>query len=211
MTKTISIIIGVVLGVLVLYYIALVVPGHFPESPGRDAPAQENDILNGTTTMEEMTLESTAFEQNGSIPSQYTCDGTNINPPLQFGNVPSEAVSLVLIVDDPDIPAVVKTSRGIEKFDHWVLFNLPPSLQGLEENFSGEGMLGANSAGNAAYTGPCPPPDYEPTEHRYVFQLYALDTELSLKEGATEADVRDAMKGHILGKAELIGVYDRAK
>lgn len=208
MTKTIGVIIGIFFGIIIVYAVAI----NLSKPQTGDAVPEQDAIINSTIPMEEMTLTSTAFEQNGSIPSKYTCDGENISPPLAFGNVPAEAVSLALIMDDPDIPDVVKTSRGIEKFDHFVLFNLPPSQTGLPEDFSGEeGIFGANSAGKAAYTGSCPPTDYEPTEHRYVFQLYALDTELPLKEGATEAEVRDAMKGHILGKAELIGVYDRAK
>lgn len=210
MKNAIIIIVAIILGGSAVYFIAT--RASQPQQNG--VGAGERGILNGTdnatNTMQEMTLTSSAFAPGDSIPSKYTCDGESINPPLRFGSIPKDAVSLALIVDDPDIPDVVKTSRGIDKFDHWVIFNLPATLEELPENFSGEGVVGANSAGDAAYTGPCPPPDYEPTQHRYVFQLYALDTELPLKEGATEQDVRNAMKGHILGKAELIGVYDRA-
>ena len=171
----------------------------------------EDDIIEPTDLMAELRLTSSAFEADESIPSVYTCDGDNISPPLEISGVSADAQSLVLIMDDPDIPDVVKTSRGIEKFDHWVLFNLPTLTTGLARNYSGEGVHGVNSTGEAKYTGPCPPTEYEPTEHRYIFQLYELDTELDLTSGATEEEVRNAMKGHILQKAELIGLYDRSK
>lgn len=171
----------------------------------------EDDIIEPTGLMVELRLTSSAFEPSESIPSVYTCDGENVSPPLEISGVGKDAKSLVLIMDDPDIPEVVKTSRGIEKFDHWVLFNLPASTLGLAKNYSGEGVHGVNSAGETKYTGPCPPTEYEPTEHRYIFQLYELDTELDLTSGVKEEEVRNAMKGHILQKAELVGLYDRSK
>ena len=175
-----------------------------------DRPSKQygqNDILD---YMEDMTISSSAFKHNTSIPEVYSCDGENTNPPLSFGNVPAEAKSLALIVDDPDIPDVVKNSRMIEKFDHWVLYNIPASETEITSPYAGGGVHGKNSRGDSQYTGPCPPTEHEPTEHRYIFQLYALDTELDLPEGATEAELRSAMKGHILSKAELIGLFDRA-
>jgi Raf kinase inhibitor-like YbhB/YbcL family protein len=161
--------------------------------------------------MDELTLTSSAFDHGSTIPKEYTCDGEEVNPPLSIGNIPKEAKSLVLIVDDPDIPEPVKKARLIEKYDHWILYNLPPSVAEIESPYKGEALMGINSAGSQSYAGPCPPKDFEPTLHRYVFQLYALDEELELSEGASESEVRKAMKGHILAKAELIGIYDRTK
>ncbi|PIN75924.1 YbhB/YbcL family Raf kinase inhibitor-like protein [Candidatus Woesearchaeota archaeon CG10_big_fil_rev_8_21_14_0_10_37_12] len=146
------------------------------------------------------------FENNGKIPAKYTCNGENIIPPLQFQNIPEQAKSLVLIVDDPDIPDFVKESRGIEVFDHWVIFNIPSHVRTIEEGKVPEGIQGKNSAGNNAYTGPCPPD----REHRYFFKLYALDITLNLSEGATKTEVERAMQGHILEQAELIGLYEQS-
>ena len=159
--------------------------------------------------MDELTLTSVAFEHGSTIPTEYTCDGKEINPPLSISNIPKEAESLVLIVDDPDIPEPVKKARLIDKFDHLVLYNIPTEETEIASPYQGAGIFGRNSAGSLSYVGPCPPKEHEPTEHRYVFQVYALDTDIKLPEGATESDVRQAMKGHILAKAELIGLYER--
>ncbi len=156
-----------------------------------------------------LTFTSSAFLHNEKIPAKYTCDeNRKLSPPLSISGVPEGAKSLVLIMDDPDIPNVFKESRGIEAFDHWILFNIPPETQEIVEG-TFVGIQGINSAGNTEYTGPCPPPEYEPSEHRYIFSLYALDTELSLSVGATKGEVLSAMQGHILEQAELIGLYKR--
>ncbi|MDP2648797.1 MAG: YbhB/YbcL family Raf kinase inhibitor-like protein [bacterium] len=160
----------------------------------------------------DLTLSSTAFESGASIPSRFTCDGDNASPPLSFGGVPEGAVSLALIMDDPDIPQAVKDSMHIGVFDHWVLYDLPPNTGSLEEGSppaDGAGVEGVNGAGKGGYTGPCPPKQYEPTEHRYFFRLYALDTKLDLPAGSTKAEVLSAMQGHILAEAELMGKYER--
>lgn len=167
---------------------------------------EQNQLSSEVTTMK---LTSSAFINNGKIPSKYTCDGTNINPPLAIVDVPKNADSLVLIMDDPDIPEEVKQSRGIQVFDHWVLFNIAPGTSLIKEN-SSVGIPGKNGRDDNKYTGPCPPPQYIPEEHRYFFKLYALDTMLNLKEGATKSDVEKAMQGHIIAQAELIGRYKRS-
>lgn len=157
----------------------------------------------------QLTLASSAFENGSSIPAKYTCDeNKDLSPALSWSGVPEGAKSLALLMDDPDIPQVFKDQRGIDSFDHWVLFNISPNATGVAEGAS-VGVVGKNGAGNNAYTGPCPPPQYEPSEHRYVFRLYVLDTELPLQEGASKADVLKAMEGHIIAQAELIGTYKR--
>jgi len=169
--------------------------------------------LSNTNTMQ---LTSTAFTPNGLIPAKFTCDGANISPELKISGVPSGAKSLVLIMDDSDIPDSVKQSRGIEVFDHWVLYNLLAEFTSLTipEDYKNTMKVtssysltheGLNSAGKNAYTGPCPPD----REHCYFFKLYALDIVLDLAEGSTKVEVETAMVGHILEQVELVGRYER--
>lgn len=166
------------------------------------APGGDNDpILPPNLPL--MNITSPAFLANLSIPSVYTCDGKNINPPLAFSDVPENAKSLVLIMDDPDVPP----QAGVPVWDHWVVFNIPPTVVGVEEGKNPEGILGKNTRGDLAYGGPCPPD----REHRYFFKLYALDRMLSIKEGSTKKDVENAMQGHVLAKGELVGLYKRTR
>lgn len=142
-------------------------------------------------------IKSSAFENNQSIPSKHTCDGEDINPHLYFLDVPEDAVTLVLIMDDPDAP--------IGCWDHWVVFNIPSNVKEVKEGKEPLGVHGEGTSGNLEYHGPCPPD----REHRYFFKLYALDRELYLKEGCSKIEVEKAMEGHIITKAELIGLYNR--
>lgn len=155
-----------------------------------------------------LTLSSLAFADNGTIPEKYTCDSNEesgaVNPPLVISGVPEKAESLVLIMDDPDIPQAVKDSMHIDVFDHWVIFDIPPETKELGENRIPPGVEGANTL-SPGYTGPCPPD----REHRYFFKLFALDTMLGLPAGASRADVEEAMKGHVVEFAELVGRYNR--
>jgi hypothetical protein len=162
--------------------------------------ASENKNMSST-----LTLNTSAFEQGQTIPSKYTCDGDNVSPPLSFGGVPEGTKTLALIMDDPDVPKQLKPD-GV--FDHWTLFNITPDTREIPENGSA-GTAGANGAGKSAYTGPCPPAQYEPSEHRYFFRLYALDGELDLPAGASKNDVLTAMEGHIISEVELMGRYKR--
>ena len=153
-----------------------------------------------------LSITSPAFEQNALIPSKFTCDGDrSINPALVFSGIPEGTKSLALIMDDPDVPKALHPD-GV--FDHWVLFNIPSDTKGIAEGGTA-GTAGANGRGDRVYTGPCPPPQYEPSEHRYVFVLYALDSTLALNAGATKKEVLEAMNGHILAEAKLIGRYKR--
>ena len=149
-----------------------------------------------------MQLTSSAFEHEGHIPAKYTCDGPNVCPPLQISGVPAEARSLVLIMDDPDVP---KHLRADGMWDHWVVFNLAPSLTTIAEAQEPQGIRGVGTGGNLNYYGPCPPD----REHRYYFKLYALDAMLEIKEGATKGQVEDAMQHHILAQSTLMGRYER--
>ena len=148
--------------------------------------------------METLNLSSVAFKHNGLIPSKYTCDGADINPPLMMENVPQTAKSLALIVDDPDAPAGT--------WVHWVLWNISPSTKDIRENTIPQGAeQGMTDFRKRSYGGPCPPSG----THRYFFKLYALDTTLSLGPETTKASLEKAIKGHIVAQSELIGLYKR--
>jgi len=145
----------------------------------------------------QLKLISTVFSHNGHIPPQYTCEGKNLNPPLKVENIPDGTKTLALIVEDPDAPGGV--------FDHWILWNISPN-EAIAEG-SNPGISGTNSFGKTGYGGPCPPSG----EHRYFFRVFALDNELDLLAGSRKEELLDAMKGHILASAELMGVYQKHK
>ena len=143
-------------------------------------------------------LTSDAFANGQSIPAKYTCKGKNISPALAWTEPPAGTQSFALILDDPDAPAGT--------WVHWVLFNIPASTRTLQEDLSVSGMsVGKNSWGDMRYGGPCPPSG----THRYFFKLYALDSNLSLSPGATKDQLLQAMDGHILAQAELMGTFSK--
>ena len=144
-----------------------------------------------------MKLTSPAFANNGAIPSEYTCDADDLSPPLSISDVPANAKSLSLIMDDPDAP--------VGTWDHWVVFNINPSTKQIAEGAEPEGVGGKNSWGRTGYGGPCPPSG----THRYFFKLYALDTTLNLPEGSAKKELERAMQGHIIAQAQLMGTYKR--
>ena len=146
-----------------------------------------------------MELTSSAFVNNGKIPEKYTCDGESISPPLEILQVPEEAKSLVLIMEDPDS---VKSTGKI--WDHWILFNISIGVFEIEEGEE-PGVKGVNSFGSKGYGGACPADG----EHSYFFKLYALDAKLDLKEGALKEEIKEMMETHIIETAELIGRYSR--
>lgn len=144
-----------------------------------------------------MKITSPEFESGKYMPAKFTCDGGDINPTLIIEGIPKEAKSLVLIVDDPDAP------RGT--WVHWVVYDIP-IRERIDEN-SVPGKQGMNDSGGRTYHGPCPPSG----THRYFFKIYALDNVLNLNEGIRKPDLEKAMQGHILDKAELIGLYKRGR
>jgi Raf kinase inhibitor-like YbhB/YbcL family protein len=145
-------------------------------------------------------ITSAAFAANGAIPSKFTCDGAGVNPPLAFSGIPAKTQSLVLIMDDPDVPKNLMPS-GV--FDHWLIWDLPATSKGFAEG-APEAKTGLNTTG-PGYMGPCPPD----REHRYFFKLYALDAKLGNAKIANKQELEAAMKGHILEQAELVGRYQR--
>jgi len=143
-----------------------------------------------------MKIESPSFRNNEMIPSKYTCDGANVNPPLLISGTPEDAKSLVLIVDDPDAPS--------KTWVHWVVWNIDPNTKEIPENTIPEGAVeGMTDFGKQGYGGPCPPSGI----HHYHFKIYALDITISLDSSASVVDIKEAMQGHILDSAELIGLY----
>jgi Raf kinase inhibitor-like YbhB/YbcL family protein len=147
---------------------------------------------------------SSAFRDGQAVPKQFTADGKNVSPPLQWGDPPDGTKSFALIAEDPDAP------RGT--WTHWVLFNLPADKRSLEEGVPAEGTLpggarqGSNDFGKLGYGGPSPPAG---KPHRYYFKLYALDAELNLPPGATKKQVLAATEGHVLAEGQLMGTYGR--
>jgi Raf kinase inhibitor-like YbhB/YbcL family protein len=151
-----------------------------------------------------MQLTCDAFSEGAAIPAKYTCDDKNVSPALKWSGVPATAKSLALIADDPDAP--------VGTWVHWVLFDLPGNVNGLPEDVAQNqhlpagGKQGLNDFKHLGYGGPCPPPG---KPHRYFFKLYALDTALDLKPGASKKEVERAMTNHIVAQAQLMGTYKR--
>jgi Raf kinase inhibitor-like YbhB/YbcL family protein len=141
-------------------------------------------------------LTSSSFSQGQEIPVEYTCDGKNVNPPLEFSNIPKDTVTLALIVSDPDA----------DNWIHWILWNIEPDNPVILEDDLPEGAVeGINDFNQRGYDGPCPPSG----THHYVFELYALDTELELDPSVEVSGLLDVMEGHILKNTELTGLYSR--
>lgn len=192
---------SLMLGVLT---ILMVVGGYLAFHNKAEAPVLESINEVATTEPMSLTLTSPAFSENGLIPPTYTCDGENVSPELRIENIPRGTQSLVLVMDDPDIPDSVKQARGIEKFDHWAVYNIPPDTTVIKE---GEvlGTGAQNGRGTFVYTGPCPPD----REHRYVFRLHALSGTLNFIKAPTLDEVEEAAKGMTIESATLIGRYNR--
>lgn len=155
-------------------------------------------VLNLNSQMQKvMKIESNAFENNGAIPTEYTCNGKSLQPILNISEVPDGAAGLALIVDDPDAPS--------GDFVHWTLWNLPPRTQEIDgSNLPAGTTEGKNGAGQNGWIAPCPPGGI----HHYNFKLYALDTTLSLPSSAGKTELEEAMKGHIMETALLTGLYE---
>ena len=150
------------------------------------------------------TLSSASFSNGADIPKKFTCAGPDVSPQLSWTEPPPATKSFALVVDDPDAP--------VGNWNHWTLWNLPPTSRGLPENVSKEARLaddtwqGINDFHKTGYNGPCPPAG---KPHRYYFKLFALDAKLELKPGSGKPELESAMKGHILSQAEWMGSYKR--
>jgi Raf kinase inhibitor-like YbhB/YbcL family protein len=140
-----------------------------------------------------LTVSCPAFKNNSKIPPKYTCHGEDVNPQLDIQNLPEETKSLVIIVNDPDCP--------IGDWVHWIVWNIQPT-NSIKEN-SVPGVEGINDFNKHSYGGPCPPSG----THRYFFNLYALDTELSLPASTRKRELQKVMTGHILAKGDIVGLF----
>jgi hypothetical protein len=154
-----------------------------------------------------LVISSPSFMHNGAIPVRHTCEGVNISPLLKWSAVPAGTKSLALIVDDPDAP---NPEAPKMTWVHWVIYNIPPDADGLPESIAAEGLprgtlQGLNGWQHTGYEGPCPPIG----KHRYFFKLYALDTLLPDLKHPAKAALEKEMRGHVIGQAELIGLYQR--
>jgi len=178
--------------------------GSDPGSPNVKSPGASDPESPASS----LAITSPAFAEMAAIPKQYTCEGSDTSPPLEWTGVPANTKSLALVVDDPDAPDPKAPKRV---WVHWVVYNLPPESKGLAEGASASGLprgaaAGKNDWGKASFGGPCPPIG----RHRYFHKLYALDKTIDLA-AATKAEIEDAMKGHVLGKAVLIGTYQKGE
>jgi Raf kinase inhibitor-like YbhB/YbcL family protein len=147
----------------------------------------------------QMKISSSAFSEGASIPSKFTCDGSDTSPALKIEGVPAPAKALVLIVDDPDAPS--------GPFTHWLVWNIDPKTNFITEGNAPGGTVGKNDFGKSGYGGPCPPSG----THRYYFKVFALDQQLNLPAGAGRNQLDAAMKGHVIAQGELMGRYARHK
>ena len=151
-------------------------------------------LLSGITVVV-LQVSSPSFNNNEYIPQKFSCEGDNISPALSIKNIPPKTASLALIVEDPDAPKGTVT--------HWIAWNIDSSGDISEK--STQGIQGKNTRGNNGYMGPCPPNGV----HHYHFKVYALDKKLELPEGSTKQELESAMKDHILGAGELVGLYEK--
>ncbi len=183
---------------------------------GKDSPHKSKTQKTASAkSVKIMKLTSSGFVDGKTIDAKYTVEGRDISPPLAWANVPKGTVSLALLCEDPDAPS--PRNPADEPWVHWVLFNIPADRTSLPEGIAREpepttipgAQQGQNSwpSGNIGYRGPAPPPGSGP--HRYIFKIYALDTKLALKSGATKEEFLEAKSGHVLAEGKLTGLYER--
>jgi len=146
----------------------------------------------------DLEITSPLYEEGDAVPVVITCEGDDISPQLDIAGLPAATVSMVVIMEDPDAPVGV--------WDHWVSFDVEPT-DSIPENAADLGTLGANSWGDSAYGGPCPPPESGP--HRYISTVYALDANLDLDEGTPKSTVLEALDGRVLAQGSLMGTFER--
>ncbi len=185
---------------LFLTVVSLAAFGFAPAS----AQNQQSSKKVGGRTVTMIQLSTNSFTPGGTIPKTFTCSGTDESPELNWSAVPAEAKSLALIVDDPDAP--------LGTWNHWLLYDIPPSIRDLPENqprtaqLASGALQGKNDFGKVGYNGPCPPPG---KPHRYFFRLFALDAKLNLKAGADRRTLDRAMHGHVIAEGEVMGTFGR--
>lgn len=183
--------------------VAIVAAAGFLFSCGSNSTARNGAAPEKGATMA-FSLNSSQWKEGDAIPQQFTCDGADVSPPLEWSGAPEGTRSFSLVTEDPDAPGGT--------FFHWLIYDLPAGAHGLPENVSPQKELsdgsrqGRNSFGRIGYGGPCPP---RGPAHRYFFHLYALDKKLDLPPGASRDQLDRAMKGHVLAETKLMGRYQR--
>jgi len=181
--------------ILILFLLAVFLSVLIVFTATKKSPASHKPLI---TNLLNMQLISPNFKNNEIIPGKFTCDGINVNPELKIYGVPDNAVSLAVILDDPDAVG--------GNWTHWIVWNIDPKTKIIAENSVPEGaFVGKNDFGNNKYGGPCPPSG----SHRYVFHLYALDTKLDIAQNSTKTDLLKAMENHLIAETELMGNYSR--
>jgi len=183
----------IILGIIIIGVILVLTYNYFE----KENPNNIQNINQLATTNMKITIDS--FKNGENIPLKYSCDGDNINPEIKITEIPQEAQSLVLIMDDPDAPMGV--------FTHWVIFNIPASSTIIinENSIPQNSVLGLNSASQTSYVGPCPPTG----THRYYFKVFALDSLLNLKDGAKREEIEKEMANHIIDQTQYLGLHQR--
>ena len=183
----------IILAIIIIGIILVLAYNYF----GKENQNNSQIINQLTTSNMKITIDS--FKNGENIPAKYSCDGDNINPEIKITEIPQEAQSLVLIMDDPDAP------MGL--FTHWIVFNIPASSNVVinENSVPQNSVLGLNSASQTSYVGPCPPTG----THRYYFKVFALDSLLNLQEGAKREEIEREMTSHIIDQAQYLGLYQR--
>jgi hypothetical protein len=156
----------------------------------------DNSILSGIAIVV-LQISSPSFTENGNIPSKFTCEGENVNPAISIKNLPPQTKSIAIIVEDPDASSGTVT--------HWIAWDIEPT--DIIQEKSSSGTQGKNTKGDDGYMGPCPPSG----THHYHFRVFALDKRLGLAKGAGKSELESAMKDHIIGSGELIGLYKKSK
>ena len=206
--SSLIIIIGAIIvlgGLLLIYLLKNPRPALSPQDeaelktdPDSQTAVTIQPTFNLLTESPSMQITSSAFQDNEPIPSIYTCNGKNVNPPLIFVDVVKDAKSLALIVHDPDAPS--------GDWIHWLVWNIPATISGIAESSVPESAVqGTNDFGKINYGGPCPPSG----THHYIFELYALNSQLDLPGTAKVQDLQNAMKGHVLASRKLTGIYTK--
>jgi Raf kinase inhibitor-like YbhB/YbcL family protein len=185
---------------ILIFLIATACPFLQPDAAAVRTLTMQDTIKQATDTLQ---LTSSSFEADAAIPAKYTCDGEDVSPALVWSNPPPATRSFALIVDDPDAPHKTVV--------HWLIYDIPPDARGLQEGVPTDKQLrdgsrqGKNDHGKIGFSGPCPP---RGVVHHYFFKLYALDDMTALKPNAIKPQLEQAIKGHILGKAQLIGRFE---
>lgn len=166
-------------------------------SAAQNSAFAETVTAKSSTSKTTMKISSAAFANNGKIPKKYTCDGTAVSPPLKISSVPKNTKSLALILDDPDAP------KGT--FTHWIIWGISPKKTQIVEGEKKGFVDGTNGVGKQGYFGPCPPSGV----HRYVFKLFALDSQIDISTKSKKQELVAAMQNHIIQTATLVGKYSR--